>query len=76
TMAAREIDDCSQVNFAKFGSTSSTLDYMYGALGFATMKIRVTGKTFSKEISGPKHRQHYYQVDNVGLYMRDDCGLN
>ncbi|MFH7450985.1 DUF6402 family protein, partial [Pseudomonas syringae pv. tagetis] len=63
TMSARQMDACSQVNYAKFGSTCSTLDDMYGALGFATMKICVTGKTFIKEISGTQHRLHYFLVE-------------
>ncbi|AZG85859.1 DUF6402 family protein [Pseudomonas syringae] len=76
TMSARQMDACAQVNFAKFGSAWSTLDDMYGALGFATMKVGVTGKTFSKEISGTQHRQHYFQVEHVGLYIRDHYDFN
>ncbi|KPX76661.1 MULTISPECIES: DUF6402 family protein [Pseudomonas syringae group] len=75
-MSARQMDACSQVNFAEFGSAWNALDDMYGALGFATLKIGVTGKTFSREISATQQRKHYFQIEHMGFYIRDHYDFN
>ncbi|WP_236524799.1 DUF6402 family protein, partial [Pseudomonas tremae] len=43
-LGARQIDKSSQINIKNFGSTWDVADDMYGALGFATLKVGVIGE--------------------------------
>ncbi|MCY1432101.1 hypothetical protein D9M71_480880 [compost metagenome] len=70
-MSALQMDAFSQVNFSEFGGTLDVLDDMYGALGFATLKIGVVGKVFSKENPDTKKLRYFFRVEHLGFYIRD-----
>ncbi|OLS64320.1 DUF6402 family protein [Pseudomonas putida] len=74
--SAREIDASSQVNYAVLGTLSDTLDDMYGALGIATLKVGVAGKTFSKIDSETQRVRNYFQTEHIGFYIRDHYDFN
>lgn len=75
-MPAVQLDALSQVNFTKFGSAWDALDDMYGSLGSATLKVAVTGTAFSREDQTTKQTQYYFQIDNLGFYIRDHYDFN
>lgn len=70
-LSSRQIDVLSQVNFRIFGSTWDSLDDMYGALGSATLKVGVTGRAFSKKNFITQQIELYFQIENLGFYIRD-----
>ncbi|KPX47130.1 MULTISPECIES: DUF6402 family protein [Pseudomonas syringae group genomosp. 2] len=70
-LSSRQIDVLSQVNFRIFGSTWDSLDDMYGALGSATLKVGVTGRAFSKKNFITQQTELYFQIKNLGFYIRD-----
>lgn len=74
--SAREIDATSQVNFIPLGSSDDPLDDMYGALGIATLKIGVVGKTFTEEDPETHLSRSYFQVEYIGFYIRDNYDFN
>lgn len=76
TLSAREMDASSQVNFVKLGSTQDPLDDMYGALGVATLKIGVTGRTLTTKDSKTQVIKNYFKVENIGFYIRDNYDFN
>lgn len=76
TFSAREMDALSQVNFVKFGSTKDPLDDMYGALGVATLKIGVTGRTLTTKDPETRVIKNYFKVENIGFYIRDNYDFN
>lgn len=71
TMTARELDRLSQVNFTDFGATLDTLDDMYGALGKASFKIAVVGRSKSSPTAGD-----VFEIDKLGIYVRDTYDFN
>lgn len=75
-LSAREIDASAQVNYAILGAPSDTLDDMYGALGVATLKVGVAGRTFSKADSVTQRIRNYFQVEHIGFYIRDHYDFN
>ncbi|WP_256721120.1 DUF6402 family protein [Pseudomonas putida] len=74
--SAREMDATSQVNFIALGSSEDPLDDMYGALGVATLKIGVIGKTLAKENPKTQRPHSYFQVERIGFYIRDHYDFN
>ncbi|MDU9393382.1 DUF6402 family protein [Pseudomonas sp. zfem002] len=76
TFSAREIDASSQINFVTLGTNTDTLDDMYGALGIATLKIGVAGRTFSKIAPDTQKLRNYFQVEHIGFYIRDHYDFN
>lgn len=76
SFSAREMDASAQVNFVQLGSTEDPLDDMYGALGIATLKVGVVGKTFSKEDPETHKIKSYFRVEQVGFYIRDHYDFN
>ncbi|RMN25090.1 hypothetical protein ALQ62_03577 [Pseudomonas coronafaciens pv. zizaniae] len=75
-MKASQIDTISQINFAEFGSAWNRLDDMYGSLGRATLKVGVSGKTFIKESPITHEAHNFFQVENLGFYIRDHYDFN
>lgn len=76
SLSAREMDETCQINFVPLGSSKDTLDDMYGALGVATLKIAVIGKTVSKEDQETKSSRNYFHVEKIGFYIRDNYDFN
>ena len=76
SFSARELDEASQVNFVPLGSSEDPLDDMYGALGIATLKIAVVGKTFNQKDPVTHRSRNYFQVEQVGFYIRDNYDFN
>ncbi|MFD2644551.1 DUF6402 family protein [Pseudomonas japonica] len=76
SFSAREIDTFSQVNFAELGDLLDTLDDMYGALGQATVKVGVVGRTFSKEDPFTKIIRNHFRIEYLGFYIRDNYDFN
>lgn len=76
SFSAKEMDATSQVNYVRLGSTQDTLDDMYGALGVATMKVGVVGRTFSKENPETRESKNYFRVEYAGFYIRDHYDFN
>lgn len=76
SLSAREIDTLSQINIADLGSTFDPLDDMYGALGMATIKIGVVGKTFTKEDPAAKKIRNFFHLQHLGFYIRDHYDFN
>jgi hypothetical protein len=70
-MKAHELNVISQVNYRYFGAKLDTLDDMYGALGKATYKIAVVGK--SKRTSTGID---VFEIDKLGVYIRDTFDFN
>jgi len=75
-MSAPQIDAYSQVNFAEFGKFSDSLDDMYGALGNATLKVGVVGKAFTRDDPTTRKARHYFRVEHIGFYIRDNYDFN
>ncbi|KPB76000.1 Long-chain-fatty-acid--CoA ligase [Pseudomonas syringae pv. coriandricola] len=75
-MKASQLDTKSQVNFAEFGSAWDMLDDMYGALGSATLKVGVSGKTFVKENLITNQKHSFFQISHLGFYIRDHYDFN
>ncbi|WP_175651147.1 DUF6402 family protein [Pseudomonas sp. Marseille-P9899] len=76
SFSARQIDASAQVNFVQLGSTDDPLDDMYGALGIATLKVGVVGKTFSKEDPETRQLKNFFQIERIGFYIRDHYDFN
>lgn len=76
TMSAPQMDALSQVNFAKFGDAWDVLDDMYGALGFATLKVGVVGKVFSEVNPTTKQVRNFFRIEHLGFYIRDHYDFN
>lgn len=76
SQSAREIDSTTQINYANLGSLLDTLDDMYGALGQATVKVGVVGRTFSKEDTTTETIRNYFRVEHLGFYIRDNYDFN
>lgn len=74
--SAREMDALSQLNYAPFGSTEDPLDDMYGALGSATLKVGVVGKTFTEQDCETGKTRNYFKVEYAGFYIRDHYDFN
>lgn len=71
-MNARDLDKICQVNFIRFGETLDTMDDMYGALGKASYKLAVVGKTRKSSVPG----RDAFEVDKIGVYIRDTYDFN
>lgn len=76
TMSALQMDVVSQVNFVRFGEAWDVLDDMYGALGKATIKVGVVGKTHSEEDPASGQIRNFFRVENLGFYIRDHYDFN
>ncbi|MBI6846003.1 hypothetical protein BTW15_12695 [Pseudomonas syringae pv. tomato] len=76
TMTATQLDVLTQINFAEFGSTWDVVDDMYGALGFATLKVGVVGTAFSKKHFISRQPKHYFKIEHLGFYIRDHYDFN
>lgn len=76
SFSAREIDASAQINFVQLGNTDDPLDDMYGALGAATLKVGVVGKTFIKQDPETRQLKNYFQVEQIGFYIRDHYDFN
>lgn len=74
--SAREMDATSQINYVRLGSTQDPLDDMYGALGVATLKIGVVGRTFCKKDKETQRSKNFFRVEYVGFYIRDHYDFN
>ena len=70
-MTALDLDAISQVNRREIGAKLDTLDDMYGALGKATYKIAVVGRSKSSPIGGD-----VFEIDKLGVYVRDTYDFN
>ncbi|WP_440092884.1 DUF6402 family protein [Pseudomonas syringae] len=75
-MSAREMDSISQINFSLFGDAWDALDDMYGALGKATLKVGVVGKTTTKENTTTRQLKNYFNIEYIGFYIRDHYDFN
>ncbi len=49
---------------------------MYGSLGRATLKVGASGKTFIKESPITHEAHNFFQVKNLGFYIRDHYDFN
>lgn len=76
SFSAREIEDSAQINFVQLGSTDDPLDDMYGALGIATLKVGVVGRTFTKKDPETRQLKNYFHVEHIGYYIRDHYDFN
>ncbi|MDR0281371.1 MAG: DUF6402 family protein [Paucimonas sp.] len=74
--SAREVDATAQVNIARMGSSFDVLDDMYGALGRATLKVGVAGRTFTKLDNALGEARNYFQIEYAGFYIRDHYDFN
>ncbi len=74
--SARQLDAVSQINIAKMGENLDVLDDMYGALGKATMKVGVVGKTFTRRDELHGQTRNYFQIEYAGFYIRDHYDFN
>lgn len=70
-MSAYDLDSTSQVNRKEFGTTLDTLDDLYGALGKATFKLAVVGRS-KRSSSGID----IFEIDKIGIYIRDTYDFN
>ncbi|WP_085744806.1 DUF6402 family protein [Pseudomonas syringae] len=75
-MSAREMDSISQINFSLFGDAWDALDDLYGALGKATLKVGVVGKTTTKENTTTRQLKNYFNIEYIGFYTRDHYDFN
>lgn len=75
-MSAIQLDAVSQVNFVGFGKSLDVLDDMYGALGKATLKVGVVGLVLSVGDKDTSECRHYFQVTDLGFYIRDNYDFN
>ncbi|MDU8502542.1 DUF6402 family protein [Pseudomonas syringae] len=75
-MSAREMDSMSQINFSLFGDTWDALDDMYGALGKATLKVGLVGRTKTEENTITRQQKTYFTVEHIGFYIRDHYDFN
>lgn len=75
-MQALQLDAISQINYAPLGETLDVLDDMYGALGKATLKFGVVGKAFTEKDPITHHIYHYFRIEHIGFYIRDNYDFN
>ncbi|MEQ4341453.1 DUF6402 family protein [Pseudomonas syringae] len=75
-MSAREMDSMSQINFSLLGDTWDALDDMYGALGKATLKVGLVGKTKTKENIITQQQKTLFNIEHIGFYIRDHYDFN
>ena len=75
-MSAIQMDTICQLNVSGLGDTWDTLDDMYGALGKATLKVGVVGKLFNIPNSTTGNLEYFFQVEYLGLYIRDHYDFN
>ncbi|MFJ4374809.1 DUF6402 family protein [Pseudomonas japonica] len=76
SLSAREMDALPQINIADLGSTFDPLDDMYGALGMATVKVGVVGRTFSQIDIVTKKKKNFFHIQHLGFYIRDHYDFN
>ena len=74
--SARQLDVTAQINVAALGCLSDPLDDMYGSLGYAMVKVCVSGTAFVQNSPGEGRVNGYFQVEKLGFYIRDHYDFN
>jgi hypothetical protein len=75
-MSAVQMDAFSQINFSDLGDAWDNVDDLYGALGAATLKVGVVGRVFTEEDPNTHQIFHYFRIEHLGFYIRDNYDFN